>query len=534
MKLTSLVLLCSSVAAFAGGGGTIVTPVGIGGSSSGGSVSYATNAGSATTISAQYQLNQLLQRFWNQAIPQPTNFFQNYLTNYAAAQTNVFVLHTNGVVTAFPFTNSDASRGQAVMNAAGMYEQDYTPLAVVSNLDLIYCPAGKYDFSNVTNFMQIDALMDLTSYQAQGGSFIIGAGVNKTIFYITNTPSGYGAAANLFGLGTLSSMRDVTINSGGGFSPFVDSQYALQGTNVYNIFLNVNMTCPAIDAYIFTTHVQGFLLENCAWTVSWDLFANGTGAFPGTNVASMVSDSTLISSGPLSGTTAQSFARIALDCVATNVYVYNSILYASGGTNGTFALSSDSSTVKGGTVHVYNSTLTATGTVNVFAVYATGSQTNIIDSTCTINGAVTNNSAQQYNWANTGQSNSWIGSFAGNGNGLVNIPATSINHTIIQTNFISGGKYLNTFGVPIQVSANAVLTTAGVAGSACLSLKTDALNVNGGATNQVAISTLLASIAMNYTNYISITVPTNSTYYFTNNSTGAGDSATVVGGQIYY
>jgi hypothetical protein len=104
--------------------------------------------------------------------------------------------------------------------------------------------------------------------------------------------------------------------------------------------------------------------------------------------------------------------------------------------------------------------------------------------------------------------------------------------TIVQTNFISGAFYTNNYGVPLIVSANAVLTVAAVVGSPSLSLWIIAAPINGGVTNQSAMQSTALSIAMSYTNVIGGFVPTNAIWCFTNTSAGAGDVATVVGGQI--
>lgn len=113
--------------------------------------------------------------------------------------------------------------------------------------------------------------------------------------------------------------------------------------------------------------------------------------------------------------------------------------------------------------------------------------------------------------------------------------SASIGHKIIQTNWISGATYNNSYGIPITVSGTAGLTTAaGVAGAANLSLRCDALPLNGGWTNIYAVQTTALSLALNYTNYISLEIPTNANWTFTNISAGSGDSSTVLGGQIKY
>lgn len=116
----------------------------------------------------------------------------------------------------------------------------------------------------------------------------------------------------------------------------------------------------------------------------------------------------------------------------------------------------------------------------------------------------------------------------------VTLSGTATNNTIqgnsgayVRTNFIDGQLYTNNYGAPIQVSTKAILTTTGVSGNVC-----EALEMAGNETNQSGISTLVTSIAQSYTNVLSGIVTNNGTYVFTNRSSGAGDSGTILGGQI--
>lgn len=112
--------------------------------------------------------------------------------------------------------------------------------------------------------------------------------------------------------------------------------------------------------------------------------------------------------------------------------------------------------------------------------------------------------------------------------GVVNGNVTNtVTGTLIQTNFISGKLYTNIYGRPILATANATLATTGVSGNASLSLL-----ASGYLTNVFGMSTIVTSIAMSYTNVISMVVPASQTYTFTNTSAGAGDSSAVLGGQI--
>ena len=119
--------------------------------------------------------------------------------------------------------------------------------------------------------------------------------------------------------------------------------------------------------------------------------------------------------------------------------------------------------------------------------------------------------------------------FTGNAAGLTNLQST-----ILQTNFISGKVYNNSYGRAIVVSGKSSLAVAAVSGASDMSLRVDATPGNGGWTNTVSMTTLVTSIAMTYTNFIAIEVPTNANWTFTNLSSGAGNSATVVGGQIKF
>ena len=117
----------------------------------------------------------------------------------------------------------------------------------------------------------------------------------------------------------------------------------------------------------------------------------------------------------------------------------------------------------------------------------------------------------------------------GNGSGI-----TNLQHAVIQTNFISGKSYVNSYGAAIDVRGLVSLAvTAASGGAANITLRCDASPTQGGWTNIYALSTTSLTIAMNYTNSLSLIVPTNANFTFTNLST-VGNSATVIGGQITY
>lgn len=106
--------------------------------------------------------------------------------------------------------------------------------------------------------------------------------------------------------------------------------------------------------------------------------------------------------------------------------------------------------------------------------------------------------------------------------------ATAFVNTVSNAVIVSGQWYTNTTGVPLLVGANAILTETGVAGNASMSLN---IQSPFGVTNIYGESTLITSLATSKTNFLSGVVPTNAIWYFTNSSSGVGDSATIIGGQ---
>lgn len=125
----------------------------------------------------------------------------------------------------------------------------------------------------------------------------------------------------------------------------------------------------------------------------------------------------------------------------------------------------------------------------------------------------------------------WIemASFYANGNASIAgvLTNSGIQGNVLNTNFISGQVYTNTSGAIQVVSSSAVLGVAAVSGNSVMALES-----SGNQTNFSAMSTLITSIAMNYTNLLALTVRPNDTYTFTNRSTGAGNTASIFGGQI--
>jgi hypothetical protein len=128
-----------------------------------------------------------------------------------------------------------------------------------------------------------------------------------------------------------------------------------------------------------------------------------------------------------------------------------------------------------------------------------------------------------------------------NSNGTTNYALSAVavltnitTSVLLQTNFISGQLYTNNYGTPLLVNALANNTVAAVNGDSELAIYVIASPANGGVTNYVSYGTTIGvTIAMTYTNVLSAFVPTNAIYYFTNLSSGAGNSATVSAGQIF-
>ena len=119
-------------------------------------------------------------------------------------------------------------------------------------------------------------------------------------------------------------------------------------------------------------------------------------------------------------------------------------------------------------------------------------------------------------------------------NSSINVPTIVIGNstntasfTLTQTNFISGQLYTNLTGRPILVSANATLTLAAVSGYASMELL-----ASGYLTNSSGMNSSASTIAESYTNTLSMFIPAGQKYTFTNLSSGSGNSAAVLGGQL--
>jgi len=111
------------------------------------------------------------------------------------------------------------------------------------------------------------------------------------------------------------------------------------------------------------------------------------------------------------------------------------------------------------------------------------------------------------------------------------VQGVTIPNTITPTNFVLNTVYTNLSGSVQLFDASVALITTGVNGNSAIDLMVDQA---GGTTfklqDRCAISTLVTSIAQNYTNNLTGALSNNATYYVTNSSTGSGDSSAIVPG----
>lgn len=101
-----------------------------------------------------------------------------------------------------------------------------------------------------------------------------------------------------------------------------------------------------------------------------------------------------------------------------------------------------------------------------------------------------------------------------------------------QVNFNLGQLYTNTTGYPLLVIGNVTNSYAATAGSSMIALMTICPAAIGGWTNYEGKRTTASTVVETETNTISLVVPTNAPYCFTNFSVGTGDSSGVIGGQL--
>ena len=116
--------------------------------------------------------------------------------------------------------------------------------------------------------------------------------------------------------------------------------------------------------------------------------------------------------------------------------------------------------------------------------------------------------------------------FTGNGSGLTNVTALHSAPNILATNVSGPFTNVNNSGYPQMFSTSVKLTTASVAGDASVQVFSTGL---GGSTNTAAISTTGVSLAMTYTNHLSVWVTNGGSYgLVTNLTSGAGNAASPV------
>ena len=103
--------------------------------------------------------------------------------------------------------------------------------------------------------------------------------------------------------------------------------------------------------------------------------------------------------------------------------------------------------------------------------------------------------------------------------------------TIVQTNFISGLVYSNDTTKTLDFGMSVTLTPASVVGAANLTLVVTNATTGFNAVIPTSLTTLIGSLVMPSTVRVGgVFIPANSTYWLTNVSTGAGNSATPVAG----
>jgi hypothetical protein len=107
----------------------------------------------------------------------------------------------------------------------------------------------------------------------------------------------------------------------------------------------------------------------------------------------------------------------------------------------------------------------------------------------------------------------------------------TIPNTITPTNFVLNTRYTNNSGSIQILDASVALVSAAVNGNTSLSLYTDQ---SGGSSfslqDQARLTTLVTSIAATDTRNLIGAVSNQATYYFTNDSAGAGNSSSIVAG----
>lgn len=120
------------------------------------------------------------------------------------------------------------------------------------------------------------------------------------------------------------------------------------------------------------------------------------------------------------------------------------------------------------------------------------------------------------------------GSF--NASGALNVGGTNVNHTLINLTPVGAQLYTNTYGNTIQISATANITTTTVAGFGQLSLVYVGVQTNN-FTSLSAVTSVLTGTTSNQP-LSPMEIANGGIYYFTNTSSGTGDSSTPGPAQI--
>lgn len=124
---------------------------------------------------------------------------------------------------------------------------------------------------------------------------------------------------------------------------------------------------------------------------------------------------------------------------------------------------------------------------------------------------------------------------SGGGSGSGTGAATNVAYQVM-TNFVLNTVYTNTSGGPMLISSMVRVHTAAVNGDSSIDLMADQ---SGGTTfipfGGLRLGTIVAvTLAMDYTNSVSVVVSNSATYYWTNSSAGAGNIGALIAGTTSY
>lgn len=125
------------------------------------------------------------------------------------------------------------------------------------------------------------------------------------------------------------------------------------------------------------------------------------------------------------------------------------------------------------------------------------------------------------------------GIISGNGLGVTNIAGTNIAFTVIETNFISGKLYVNSYGAPIELENVNVDSTAATGVDGFSQMQEWCIGT-GTNYSPMIVTAVTGSLGGIFTNTLpsNLIIPNGATYGLTNISSGAGNSSTITGGQI--